>query len=253
MAPALRRERPETCLSDLVLERFLLGEIPTAEVGPIEQHLGGCAACRDRSTELAAAPAQVPDMIWWRRTLRQRRARGPLSAVLAGVAAIAAAIVIVPRLKGPPANDTRVKGAGFVFEVVARRPNGQVQPVSGGMALRPGDAIRFVVTAPEPGHVAVLGLDAAGHVSIYAPAADAPLAVAAGTHELPGSIVLDETAGDERLVAVFCATAPTRDALIAAGARALAAAGGDPRRAAPLDLGLPCRQDGLTIHKDAPP
>jgi hypothetical protein len=134
--------------------------------------------------------------------------------------------------------------------VFARRPDGRVDAAFDGTSLRPGDAIRFVLTVPEAGHVAVVGLDGVAHVSIYAPAAvdAAPLAVAAGRHELPGSIVLDETPGDERLVALLCATAPTRAALEAAGAYALAEAKGDPRGAPALRL--PCRQTGLLIHKD---
>src|SRR5437773_2222287 len=75
----------------------------------------------------------------------------------------------------------RAKGGGLVLEVMARHADGRVSPVFDGTTLRPGDAVRFQLTAPVAGHAALLGLDGAGHVSLYAPAAsEATLPVAAG-------------------------------------------------------------------------
>jgi hypothetical protein len=262
------RRRPDSCLSDLALERFLVGELNPLEPegagrAATERHLEECATCRARRDELAAAPAQVPDELWWRGQQAARPAAAAVRARLVtrkmvggfvAVAAAAAVLVLVARPR--PAeltaagSDTRTKGDGFAMEIVARRTDGRTVPVFDGTALRPGDAIRFVVTAADAGNVAVVGLDSAGHTSVYAPAAtDAALGVAAGTHQLPGSVVLDDTPGDERFVALLCAAAPTRAALTAAGQQALAAAGGQPTRTARLDL--PCRQSGVTIHKEA--
>ncbi|HXI55212.1 MAG TPA: DUF4384 domain-containing protein [Polyangia bacterium] len=263
---ATSRRRPESCLSDLALERFLVGELdalePAAAIGAAtERHLAECAACRARRDELAAAPAQVPDEIWWRRQQAARPALAPAPArarvltrtVVGGLIAVAAVLVLMarprPADRSASGGDTRTKGGGFAMEIVARRTDGSTVPVFDGTALRPGDAIRFVLTTADAGNVAVVGMDSAGQVSVYAPAAmDAALGVAAGTHQLPGSVVLDDTPGDERFVALLCLAAPTRAALMAAGQQALAAAGGQPTRTTRLDL--PCRQSGVTIRKE---
>jgi hypothetical protein len=252
------RTRPESCLSDFAIERSLLGEVAVpAERAAIEQHLASCPACRSRRWELAAAPAQVPDPAFWGQAVsgpvaRARSRSRRLAGGLAAAAALAAGLVLAwPPRPAERAGTTgeRAKGGGLVLEVVARRADGRVFAVFDGTALRPGDAVRFVLTAPVAGHAAVLGLDGAGHVSLYAPAtSEGTLPVAAGKGALPGSIVIDDSPGDERFIALLCEAMPAREALKAAGERALAEARGVPGRAGRLDL--PCVQDALTIHKE---
>lgn len=257
--PGVARTRPQGCLSDFALERILVGErMPPAEQVASAQHLSACRACRSRRDELAAVEAQAPDPNFWRRAEGGAFARPAWSrrlvGGLAGAAALATVLVLAARphraaeMSGSAAG-VRAKGDGLALEVVARRADGRLVPVYDGTALRPGDALRFLVNAPVAGQAAVLGLDGAGHVSVYAPVAPAgTLAVAAGPGTLPGSVVLDDGPGEERFVALLCAAQPTRAALDAAGRRALAAAGGVPSRAPRLEL--PCRQDALTIHKE---
>jgi hypothetical protein len=258
--PGVSRARPQGCLSDFALERILVGErMPPAEQAASAQHLSACAACRSRREELAAVEAQAPDPNFWRRAEGGAFARPAWSRRLVGGLAGAAALATVLLLSVRPhradqassiAADVRAKGDGLALEVVARRADGRLVPVYDGTALRPGDALRFLLNAPVAGQAAVLGLDGAGHVSVYAPAAPVgTLAVAAGPTTLPGSIVLDDAPGEERFVALLCEAQPTRAALDAAGRRALAAGGGVPGRVPRLDL--PCRQDALTIRKES--
>jgi hypothetical protein len=246
------RQRPESCLSDLALERLLMDEPqpPTARAAA-RAHLASCERCSQRSDALAAAPAQAPDPQWWARPPEPRRARRGVETrwrvrarLGAGAVTLAAAAALVFTLRSrpvAPVDDTQIKGGGFILELVARRADGRVEPVFEGSVLHPNDAVRFVVTAPEPGQLAVVGFDSAGQASIYAPAA----ATTSGPHELPGSIVLDDTLGAERFVAVLC-----REALDEATLRraALSGAGG-------LTRSLPgaCRQTSLTIRKAPAP
>ena len=257
--PGVSRTRPDSCLSDFALERVLVGElIAPGERATIDQHLSSCATCRARRDELDAAPVQVLDPADGRQgagvpSVRPARSRRLLGG-LVGATALAAVVVLALRPRAPLdagaiADGTRTKGDGLVLEVVARHADGRLERVFDRTVLRPGDAVRFQLTAPIPGHAAVLGLDATGRVSLYAPAASgAGLAVAAGTSTLPGSVVLDDAPGEERFVALLCEAMPAPAALDAAGRRALATAGGVPGRALRLDL--PCRQDALTVRKE---
>lgn len=251
------RQRPESCLSDLALERLLTDEpqTPTARAAA-RAHLASCARCSQRSDTLAAAPVQTPDARWWARPPEPRRARRVVETrwrvrarLGAGALTLAAAAALVFTLRAKPVtsrakpmtsiDDTRIKGGGFMLELVARRADGRVEPVFEGSVLHPNDAVRFVVTAPEPGQLAVVGLDAAGQVSIYSPAAP----TTTGPHELPGSIVLDDTLGTERFVALLC-----RELLDDATLRRAAKGGA-------MTPSLPgsCRQTSLTIRKAPTP
>ncbi len=72
-----------------------------------------------------------------------------------------------------------------------------------GMALRPGDVLRFGVVAPGARHALVASVDDAGRFSRYSPAdapAGAPLDGSGELQLLPGSVELDETTGREWIV-----------------------------------------------------
>jgi Domain of unknown function (DUF4384) len=272
------RTRTETCLSDLAIERFLVGEPPDQSDPPTETHLLTCELCQRRRDELAAAPEQVPDQLWWqqqaataprRRQMRSVLGLGGGAVTLAAAAALVLAIRTKPFAPAPapaPAAATRAKGGDFLLEVVARHADGKTEHVFEDTVLHPRDRIQFGFTSQAGGHVAVVGLDAAGSVSVYFPdegASHTPFP--SGTHELPVSITLDETLGAERIVALLCPEPPAPAALIRAGRNALARAplGGTglpgglalPEGLALNDpsLPFPCRQSTVTIHKEREP
>jgi hypothetical protein len=242
------RQRPESCLSDLALERLLIDEpqSPTT-CAAARAHLASCERCSRRSEALAAEPAQTLDPAWLSRPAPPRHARRGFDTrwrvrarLGAGALTLAAAAALVLTLRAKPemspSDETQTKGGGFLLELVARRADGHVAPVFEGSVLHPDDAVRFLVTTPEAGQLAVLGFDSAGTVSIYAPAA--PTAKG-GPHALPGSIVLDATLGTERFVAVLC-----REALDATTLKRAALSGALPGA---------CRQTSLTIKKAPTP
>jgi hypothetical protein len=254
------RTRSERCLSDLAMERLLVGELQTEpQRATTLAHLASCARCKHRRDELAAAPAQIPDALWWQRTQpvakppTPRRERTFLKAgggALVLAAAAAFVFVVRPRPpESPTGADTRTKGASLALELVARRTDGRVEPVFAGTALHPDDALRFVLTTAEPSYVAVVGADAGGHVSIYYRSVDV---AAAGTHELPGSIILDETLGPERLVALACPEAPDEATLRRVGREAMERLAEPTQPSQPAATGA-CRQTAVTIRKERAP
>ena len=271
----VQRVRPETCLSDLAIEGLLVGEPPADDPSRPgrEAHLGSCERCRQRRDELAAAPEQSPDRSWWREqsttpattastTAAQpprakRRTRAIFGGGALGVFAMAATLVFLLRPRSSQTDatlgDTRAKGAAFVFETVARHGDGSIEQVFDGTVLHPNDQIRFVITSFEKGpaaaHLAIVGLDSAGHVSTYFPPTgeNREDLLSAGRHELPGSVILDTTLGSEAIVALVCRQSLDPATLTRAGREALQGMGTKPPSHVVLDV--PCQQSALTIRK----
>jgi hypothetical protein len=245
-----RQRRAEGCLSDLALDRLVAGERVDA---PLEAHVAGCAGCTARLAdfrreqlealplldELRARPAKITP-------LPQRRW------ILALPIFAAAALVLflfVPRLRPLPRERAKGTSAALVLDVVVRHADGKIEALAPGKRVRAGDAVRFVVSTARPGHLVILGLDAAGKVSVYvADGADPHPIVRGARQAMPGSIILDDTPGAERLVALECdARFPVADA-VDAGRRQLDRAARDPRRVGAL--GLPgCAEAALTMDK----
>ena len=238
--PLLARERPETCLSDLALDRWLAGDLTHSEGERLQAHLHGCASCTHRLRVIKTEPEILPP----RAAVPRPRGR---RATLAALGAAAAGVVLIAALVRDPGSALRAKG-GLQLDVIVRRRDGRAEPVFAGDALSAGDAVGFVISTPEPGYAFVVGLDAAGAVSPYFPTVGVPRPLPAGHGQaLPGSVILDDTPGAERFLLLHCNAATNVDVVVEAGRRALAAAGGDPRGVQRLDL--PCRQVGLTVEK----
>jgi hypothetical protein len=249
--PLLQRQRPESCLSDLMLDRWLANELAGRTAGEaVRSHLVTCRLCRDRLRALEAEPAVLPVAGPALTDVRASRS-GPrpprLVAALSGAAALAAGVALFVGARSPPETAVRAKG-DLQLELVVRHPDGRSESVLTGDALAAGDVVQFSVSTPDAGYPFVVGLDAAGAVSPYWPAVGRPARVPAGRAQtLPGSVSLDESLGAERFLLLHCNEASGVEVVVTAGRRALAAAGGDPRRVLRLDL--PCRQVGLTIEK----
>jgi len=196
------------CFSALHLDRFLLGELDEAAAEEIRAHLKTCAACREtaesmRPRELLPPLRAVPSRP--RRSIR-------LVAAVAGVAA-AAGVLLILRPSGPR---ERSKGSGFALGMYVQH-GGEVRRAGSGEAIAPGDAVRFTVTAPSDGYVAVLSLDAQGRGSIYYPAGSRAAPLVAGSDvALPLGTRLDSSVGEERIVGLFCASAIELEPLRAA-------------------------------------
>jgi hypothetical protein len=258
--------RPADCLSDFVLDRLVSKDLAPngLEAAAARAHLTECARCAGRlaafegvlAPPLAQLQAKVDSGVEAATVhplgAARRRARW---AVPAAGLALAAGIAAVFALRTPGdghgdgGGATRIKG-NATLGVWARRASGETVRLGEGDAVAPGDALRFEIAAAQSGFVVVLGLDADGKVSVYSPAdgATPPTSVAAGPPvTMPGSVLADDTLGNERIVALICAQSRPVDELTAAASSALARAGGDPRRVG--GLGTPCAEAAFTIDK----
>ena len=158
--------------SQLALERHALSELPRGARAELERHLADCPRCRDRLAALradderfAAGPGQGPALDRALDALaaaaappRPRRWRR--ATLAAGALAVATALAILVWPAPPRDLDGRRKGGGVRLEVVRRTPAGAQQWLERDPRVHPGDAIRFRVSSPTAGYVAVLGLDA---------------------------------------------------------------------------------------------
>ena len=261
MSTVEARRRPAGCLSDFTFDRLMaMMADPAAE--DARAHLASCARCRNRLARVRSGPGTFFRKPRSRGTSHTRTSPKPSSkgspwarrwTMPAVALAAAAALVVSARVKrsDEPLVETRTKGA-LSLDLVLRRPSGEVtRPAQGGDVF-PGDALRFEVTAAQPGFVTVLGLDAAGAVTVYAPASESTIHLEPSARTvLPGSIVADNTLGPERIVALLCAQSQNSNELRQAALRALSQAGGDPQRVS--DLGTACSETSFMIDKRARP
>ena len=236
--------RAPGCLSDLRIDRWLAGELAPAEEASARAHTEGCVACTGRRRDIQAArdagvdPAGLEAI---RRaaaagagdeSARRRRLWPPLVLALgfSGIAAFAL-------FRGPDPPFVRPKGGpqlGFFVkhgEAVRRGGPGEV--------VTPGDLVRFTYTSAAPAYLAIVGLDAAGVITVYFNGAAERLPAGRDV-ALPRSTLLDDTLGSEAVQAFFCA-GPID---LAAAQRAVQ---GDPRQA-PVPAG--CTVDRLVWNKE---
>lgn len=209
-----RRSRTESCLSDLQLDQLRVDELDAARAMAARTHIAECERCHARAEALAAAdeaelpPLELPTAAapeprrWWR----------PALASLAAAAAIA--IVVWPQpessteapaapttAQGEPASPTtRSKGTKPTLSLFVRR-EGAVVPAHDLEFLVPGDTLGFTYSSTRTRHLAILGRDGAGLVSVYLPS----LPINAGSAVQVGDgIELDDTLGEELVYGIFC-------------------------------------------------
>jgi hypothetical protein len=224
---------------------------------PFARHLEGCPACRAALEECAAAEAEFAADVF-PRTIDgvvaalgspRKEGRAPLGRRLIRLAPLAAAAVVALGLgaallvsrRPSTRDDGAYLGAkGSVgLEVYCRRGD-RVLRLGGGDTMLPDDALRFVPRF-DPGrarYAMVVSVDAAGAVSPYFPLdGDAARRVDAPGRPLPGSVVLDDSAGAERLFLLVSERPFALPEVRAAAAAGLAAAGDLAHLdALPLDL-----------------
>lgn len=271
--PATRAPRANTptttdCASDQRLTLLQLGELSPTEAEQLAAHLAGCPRCARAQATLEAnvASFEATRPAQWARLLQQlppapalaspsdgprRRARSRwLLPALAAAALIAAGLLValVGPFGGPPAPDVRFKGS-LGIEIVAKRKEIQFA-VGQQTVVQPGDALRFIVTTEVPGYLSVFSVDGTGRVSPFYPATPPQRAPAglrieqAGQRVLPGSIILDDAPGPERIVVAFSARPLHRVRLHHRLRRCLHDVEGAPARA----IAERCTQRGTVIE-----
>jgi hypothetical protein len=214
-------------------------------------HLASCAACRARADEDHGFRAELSPEVMertlavWRRRRRVAVVRWAVPLVMA-----AAAFVLLVRPGETPEvvePDLAVKGTRPGLAIYALR-DGHVFQVGDGDVLAPGDEIRFAVTPAGSRYVLIGSIDGFGRATIYVPyEGERSVAIdPRGRTELPGSIVLDDAPGPERVFAVFSSVA-IRAADVRQALHRFAALRGSTR----LELGMPATQVSLVFQKAA--
>lgn len=212
--------------SELLLERLLYQVVTAEEQTWVRSHLSSCGGCSDRLAameesanlfQLRVYPRTLP-VIHQRVSEPIERAGAALilrwaGALVPALALLIVGFVFVPQwfaTTGPiqaPAAVTRTtnqaKGEGLM-RIYAKRQD-SVFLVSDDEAMREGDALRFVPDAKGYSYLLVFSLEASGKLTVFYPygsQSSGPLAVAPG-NPVEGSIILDNSVGQERLWAVF--------------------------------------------------
>jgi len=240
------------CPSRLELSRW---EVEPERDRPVDltAHVGSCARCAAVFEDLASARSFLlgddPAAASLRaaraivETDRQRKRRRRWLQLLAPaflVPAAAALLFAVKPILPTPGRSlhaaTAAKG-GLVVETYCKRGN-KVFPAVDGQDFLTGDRLRFAYTSDRPGYLLVFGVDDQGRIFPYYPegALVGAYAEAGARILLPGSVELDDHKGWERIYAVWSETQLSDDAVRAAVAVRLSAAGNDIRRVTALDL-----------------
>jgi hypothetical protein len=231
------------CPSRLTLHRLLHGELE-GEAG-LAEHVQGCERCSawlertrasERELEQEADPRRFAASVAARRQGGGGRRLQLLAAAAVVLLAVGVTVIIWPRPPEPPPGGTAIKGTSSLRIHCRRR--GEVFELDPGDAVQGGDALRFEVFSDAHTHVLGLSMRPDGQVSVYAPfggVASVPL-TRGRAQVLPGSVVLDDGAGDELLVFVFSRGPVTADAARRRAREALGAAGGRLREVRRLDL-----------------
>jgi hypothetical protein len=250
------------CPSELVLDRLFVGELADSSHDGVREHVGTCVRCSGRLDDRKAAAATFASDVGLdlRVAAAARELRTPRwrTAAIAGGAIAAAAVVlllVVPRKPAEQGQQTQVAEAptvrtkgGLSLGLVAKRLDGRIESVVSPAALSAGEAIQFEISTQSAGFVAVVGVDAAGVVSPYATSRR----IEAGSRQLlDGSIVLDDTPGSERIIAVMCQTEVDMHAIVDGATAALAQAGGNPARIESVGVPATCSQASFLIEKKA--
>lgn len=234
-------ERP----SRLQLDRYATGELTDAERAAIEAWLADHPEGRAHLADVEAATSKVRplDAARIRRDTLQVLPEAPAIPhpanrpfpwrMVVGVAiAMAALLLLVPRLLGervddPETHGIRFRGAGVLTLHVL---DGAALVPWAGQALGEGATVGFRVAPGEHDRVVLLSVDGAGTVTVFYPApGEVPEALPGGVADvsLPLTVTLDAAPGPEVFVAAFdadpvAATAAVRAAWQSGGAEAVA-------------------------------
>ncbi len=216
------RQQNAEGVSDFALDSLLSDSLPTEMAKAVrvrlENDIGGAA----RLADFAVDPPRLNDariLAAMRRAVAARDRRGRLAELvrfkwLGGLAALGiagAGLLLMGPLKKQEGlgvqvvPETRTKG-GLRLEARLMRDQ-VVRRLLNGDEVGAGDTLRFVVTLPSKGRVAVLGIESTGKLYTAWPLAEHkanPVFDAGSGVELPGAVQLFGPRGDELLVLVLC-------------------------------------------------
>jgi len=227
---------------DLILERYLLQELPESSARAVEHMLARDTALRERLEGLRQSDVEIRRNYAPHIAVHDKRApsrRFVLGAAIAGGVLAVALIVafVLPRPGATPTETDRVKGdigAHPALAMYRRTPAGSERLADGDVA-RPGDLLRVGYTAAGRTYGVILSIDGRGAVTMHLPprGEDAAPLSAEKMVLLDSAYELDAAPRIERFYFVTAAHPFKTDPVIAA---AQASAGAPERLALPSDL-----------------
>ncbi|MBI5525047.1 MAG: hypothetical protein HY897_01855 [Deltaproteobacteria bacterium] len=206
------------CPSSLALDAWVLDG--RKETDPLHAHVKSCPRCTAQIAELDHAsdvfrrdvfPATVGKVVrlsrkvpWYERIFAEDH---PFKLVYTVPMLTITLILLVIGLVQLPfsrndAPQTAIKGTLGLTVFVEHQ--GSVRELFDGETVFPGDRLRFRPAVPADGFLMVVSVQENGSVNLYYPPdGDSAMKVAAGSEALPGSIVLDESTGGERVFVLY--------------------------------------------------
>jgi hypothetical protein len=252
----------DTHPSPFSLERLVADDLAEDAKSAVVAHLSACSSCSERidalKADVAAFAAEVPySGFRARHEEKMSRRKGSLLRLrwtfptLTAAAALAGALLVVVGTdpgNGSPLSETRLKGAGVALSFTVREKSGITRLGSSGEELAPGTVLQLAYDAGENTHVALLGVDAKGVVTVYFPERGERLAPAPSGSQgvFPFSLTLARKVDSERFYAVF-AKGPEKLAGVEAAARSVI--GQDLTKAATLELPLGVSQSSFYVRE----
>ena len=229
------------CPSKLTLSRADHGELAADAAERIRAHVEGCERCAAYLAAAATARdalSPAASMAFARRVVERAEPRRSGWAWLRGPALLGAgacvALLLAVGLRGEPPEPAGepdgilIKGTGSL--TVHCKRAGETFVLAPDAPVRAGDALRFEIFSGAPQtHALVIGIDARGAVSVYAPfGGEAGVKITPGAPNLlDDAILLDDSGLDELLVALVSAQRIEAESAKRAARDAWAAAGRD--------------------------
>lgn len=203
--------------SDLALDLLLDGDAPAG----LEAHLQSCAACQARLDAASAHDAALPILPDFARPSSAATYREPTAAnrpwmwtsvlLAAAVALFAATAVLQPADDG-----IRVKGSSVLLQVFKDEGDSSAR-LRDGDQVSPGDRLGFRLRQRRAGHVMIIGVDQLDEPYLCFPQSEEgdsiELTAASEPRALPEAIRMDDTRGEELLVAIVCDAPFTYEAM----------------------------------------
>jgi len=225
--------RPETCPSELELDRLEMGEFESKQAEKLQTHVDGCESCRsviaartdmaaqfkmaDREAMLAnimggldqSETAKNSDEKSFGAWLAGWLRLPPVRTFAVAGAAMAAGLMFL--YQGPPeptGEEIRTKGIEQPSLTVYRERAGQVVELDHDDVVKTGDRLRFGVRIPQArGQFMIIGVEASGEHFVYYPADSGRSLAIASVDErkaLDATVELDESKGREHIHLVWC-------------------------------------------------
>lgn len=245
-------------VSEIMLERFVLDELPAEVADRIDEAMKHDALLRERAMALATLQS-ASDSRWIAESIRQRlhQQQRPSRSILrwatpAAVALILAAIVARPgdRPSTGAAMGERIKGPDAALSIYRQTPNGSEQLDEGTVAHQ-GDVIRIGYRVSDTAFGMIASVDGRGVVTLHHPAAT-PRATRLRGGEvvlLDQAYELDDAPKWER----FYIITGTTEFDVAPIVDAIARSAATPAGGAPLPLSSTLNQATFQLQKESRP